>query len=91
MLKTFLTGRPGVIRFIRSMSSSVNDTSQWKSIEYAVDKSKKVANIQFNRPHAYNAIDENTPGELKAAVEMANLDDEVKVSFKHLANEFWVI
>lgn len=40
----------------------------------------RVAHIQLNRPDRYNAIDENMTVELEAAVELANLDDSVKVT-----------
>ena len=49
-----------------------------QSVLYNVEN--KVAHITLNRPERYNAIDENTPVELERAVQLANMDDDVKVS-----------
>lgn len=39
----------------------------------------RIARLLLNRPERYNAIDDQTPRELRAAVEWANADDEVHV------------
>ena len=39
----------------------------------------RIARITLNRPERLNAIDEKMPGEIRAAVERANADDEVHV------------
>ena len=41
----------------------------------------RVAHIELNRPERLNAIDEYMPFEIEQAVEQANLDDSVRVSF----------
>ena len=48
-----------------------------KSLKYSVHD--RVAHIMLNRPARMNAINIPMPGELVRAVEMANLDDSVKV------------
>ena len=50
---------------------------EFKSIAYSVQN--KVAHVQLNRPNRMNAIDYYMPKELSTAVEMANMDDDVKV------------
>lgn len=63
------------------MSSFINDlaekVSASKSLKYSVRD--RVAHIMLDRPERLNAIDIQMPGELMNAVEMANLDDSVKV------------
>ena len=39
----------------------------------------RIARITLNRPERLNAIDEKMPGEIRAAVEMANADDGIHV------------
>jgi enoyl-CoA hydratase len=39
----------------------------------------RIARLLLNRPERYNAIDDHTPGEIRAAVEWANAEDEVHV------------
>ncbi|MEQ8662598.1 MAG: crotonase/enoyl-CoA hydratase family protein [Gammaproteobacteria bacterium] len=39
----------------------------------------RVARITFNRPERLNAITDETPGEIRAAVELANADDGIHV------------
>ena len=39
----------------------------------------RIARLLLNRPERYNAIDDRTPSEIRAAVEWANADDEVHV------------
>jgi enoyl-CoA hydratase len=39
----------------------------------------RIARLVLNRPERLNAIDENTPRDIRAAVEWANADDEVHV------------
>ena len=64
-----------------AMSSFVDDleakVAASKSLKYSVRD--RVAHIMLDRPHRMNAIDIRMPGELTQAVEMANLDDSVKV------------
>ncbi|MEQ8231981.1 MAG: crotonase/enoyl-CoA hydratase family protein [Gammaproteobacteria bacterium] len=43
------------------------------------DANERVARITFNRPERLNAITFDTPGEIRAAVELANADDSVHV------------
>ncbi len=57
--------------------SCKNVHPEFKSISYRV--ADQIAHITLNRPHVYNAIDEHMPQELQNAVEMANLDNSVKV------------
>ena len=40
---------------------------------------ERVARITFNRPERLNAITFDTPGEIRAAVELANDDDDIHV------------
>ena len=47
------------------------------SVSYAVDG--RIATITLDRPERLNAIDDTLPGELAAAVERANDDDDVHV------------
>lgn len=49
----------------------------YESIRYKVEG--RVAHVELNRPHRYNAIDEYMPFELERAVDAANLDDVVKI------------
>jgi enoyl-CoA hydratase/carnithine racemase len=49
----------------------------FQSVRYWVDG--KVAHIQLNRPASFNAIDQFMPFELEKSVELANLDDNVRV------------
>ncbi|HJW12316.1 MAG TPA: enoyl-CoA hydratase/isomerase family protein, partial [Albitalea sp.] len=39
----------------------------------------RVARLVLNRPERFNAINDEMPGEISAAVEWANADDEVHV------------
>ncbi|MBN4050126.1 crotonase/enoyl-CoA hydratase family protein [Desulfobulbus sp. AH-315-M07] len=48
-----------------------------KSVRYDVDG--RIATITLNRPDRLNAIDEFMPGEIRACVERAELDDDVHV------------
>lgn len=54
-----------------------NFVRSFHAIRYEVKD--KVARITLNRPEKLNAINELMPGEIKAAVEKANFDDNVKV------------
>jgi enoyl-CoA hydratase len=40
---------------------------------------RRIARLRLNRPHRLNAIDANMPGEIRAAVEWAEADEEVHV------------
>ena len=50
-----------------------------KSFLYDHDTATGVATITLNRPDRLNAIDDEMPGEIRAAVEQANADDAVRV------------
>jgi enoyl-CoA hydratase len=50
---------------------------QFKSIIYETSADGKVAYIILNRPRHFNAIDQHTPGEIRAAVRLANSDTSV--------------
>mgnify|MGYP001544161548 CR=1 FL=1 len=54
------------------------DPKEFQSIEYKVDG--RVAHVTLNRPQRFNAIDVHMPGELKRSIELANFDENVKVS-----------
>ena len=43
------------------------------------EKDGRIARITFNRPERLNAISEETPGDIEAAVAEANADDGVHV------------
>lgn len=49
----------------------------YSTVEYSVDD--RVATITLNRPERLNAINDDMPGEIRGAVEMANADDDVHV------------
>jgi enoyl-CoA hydratase len=55
----------------------VTDTATFRSLRYETTQRK--AYITLNRPERLNAIDRFMPGEIDAAVELANDDDEVHV------------
>ncbi|MDQ2929142.1 MAG: crotonase/enoyl-CoA hydratase family protein [Pseudomonadota bacterium] len=42
-------------------------------------RNRRIARLRLNRPHRLNAIDPHMPGEIRAAVEWAEHDDEVHV------------
>jgi len=53
---------------------------KFKTLLYAKDRAnRRIARITFNRPAKYNAITDQTPGEIRQAVALANADDEVHV------------
>lgn len=62
---------------LKLMHTAGHSSPEFKSILYSV--SDRVAHIQLNRPHVFNAIDEHIPLEVEQAVAMANADDAVKV------------
>jgi enoyl-CoA hydratase len=43
------------------------------------DANPRIARLRLNRPERYNAISDAMPGEIRAAVDWANADDEVHV------------
>ncbi|OAQ61855.1 carnitinyl-CoA dehydratase [Pochonia chlamydosporia 170] len=53
------------------------NNTDFKSIIYATSPDGKVAYITLNRPKHFNAIDQNIPTELRAAVRLANFDPNV--------------
>jgi len=54
--------------------------ARFKTLLYAKDRQNpRIARITFNRPEKYNAITDQTPGEIRRAVELANADDAVHV------------
>lgn len=55
----------------------MTDTATFRSLRYETTQRK--AYITLNRPERLNAIDRFMPGEIDAAVELANDDDEVHV------------
>ncbi|MEO0682965.1 MAG: crotonase/enoyl-CoA hydratase family protein [Pseudomonadota bacterium] len=46
---------------------------------YEIDPALRAARLTLNRPERLNAIDDDLPGELQAAVERANADDAARV------------
>jgi len=52
-------------------------TGDFETLTYAVDG--RIARITFDRPERLNAIGERTPGEIEAAVRLAEDDDRVHV------------
>src|SRR2546427_10149618 len=50
---------------------------KFETLTYAVDD--RIATIMLNRPERLNAITDATPGEIRQAVEAANLDQRVHV------------
>ncbi|KHN96664.1 Crotonase, core [Metarhizium album ARSEF 1941] len=48
--------------------------NEFKSVIYKTSSDGKVAYIVLNRPKHFNAIDQNIPAELRAALQLANLD-----------------
>ena len=54
-----------------------SNPEDFQSVRYWVDK--RVAHIQLNRPARFNAIDAFMPFELEKSVELANLNDDVRV------------
>ena len=60
------------------LSALRRDADKFQSLKYSVKE--RVAHIMLDRPARMNAIDMYMPGELVKAVELANLDDSVKVS-----------
>jgi hypothetical protein len=66
-----------------SLSVSVTDSNEkmarnsFKSILYSTSADGKVATITLNRPKQFNAIDTTLPGELRAAVKLANANANV--------------
>ncbi|MCB1321296.1 MAG: crotonase/enoyl-CoA hydratase family protein [Leptospiraceae bacterium] len=54
-------------------------SNQFTSILYSVDTDRRVANITLNRPDKLNAINNEMPREIRAAVALANADDNVHV------------
>lgn len=93
LLAKRLTNQPfaGVIRRlifttrVRNVDSTTGSdggsggSMDYESIEYKVEG--RVAHIVLNRPHRFNAIDAYMPFELERAVEDANLNDVVKVTY----------
>ena len=63
-----------------SGSGLQEEARDFSSIKYSVKE--QVAHIMLDRPARLNAIDLNMPSELSRAVELANLDDTVKVGEK---------
>ncbi|KAK2594084.1 hypothetical protein QQS21_008187 [Conoideocrella luteorostrata] len=53
------------------------DNTAFKSIIYSTSEDGKVAYITLNRPKHFNAIDQNIPRELRAALRLANFDPSV--------------
>ncbi len=53
---------------------------QYSTLSIEVDPARpRVARLRLNRPHRLNAIDSAMPGEIRAAVEWANANDDVHV------------
>ena len=61
----------------RDVARSYLLTMDYSTVEYSVDD--RVATITLNRPERLNAINDDMPGEIRGAVEMANADDDVHV------------
>lgn len=59
-----------------------SDPDEFQSVVYKVED--RVAHITLNRPERFNAIDLFMPWEIEKSVELANLDDSVKVRFHAL-------
>ncbi len=54
--------------------------ARFQALKYARDPSNpRIAHIVLDRPDRLNAIDEQMPGEIRRAVELANDDDDVHV------------
>jgi len=66
-----------------SLSVSITDSNEnmarnsFKSILYSTSADEKVATITLNRPKQFTTIYTNLPGELRAAVKLANADANV--------------
>lgn len=61
----------------RDVARSYLLTMDYSTVEYSVDD--RVATITLNRPERLNAINDEMPGEIRGAVEIANADDDVHV------------
>lgn len=55
----------------------MSSSSSFASIIYEVSEDGKVATITLNRPQRFNAIEPRLPGEIRAAVRLANADNKV--------------
>ncbi|EXV02267.1 enoyl-CoA hydratase/isomerase family protein [Metarhizium robertsii] len=68
-----------VAQYKPSCRQSINtmENTNFKSIIYKTSSDGKVAYIILNRPKHFNAIDQNIPAELRAAVRLANFDSKV--------------
>ncbi len=54
--------------------------TRFTTLEYGKDPGNpRIARITFTRPGKLNAINDDTPGEIRQAVELANADDDVHV------------
>ena len=52
----------------------------WNTLQITKDPANpRIARLLLNRPERLNAINDDTPREIRAAVEWANADDEVHV------------
>src|SRR5438045_1867577 len=74
------SSRPAATR--ASTASPPTDAAMpvFSSLGIAHDaEERRIARLRLNRPHRLNAIDANMPGEIRAAVEWAEADEEVHV------------